>query len=560
MSHSKKQLKKQADSSTRTERAVRRSRKPLPSSQPEEDDNSHCDESDASSTQGLTGMKTKMYQGESVEPPRRSSLRRSQAHEDEARTSAIDTASLQKPSEVQHAAVLPASETHPTNDDLSCSMNDGNTPGFDKVALGQSRLGPDKCIGTPFSPIQNRPSFDAYANDIVGTTHTCAEDFIESDDHEALANIQEVMSPKVSQSVSLQETDLSPGFSISATTHPERLSYEAISEAVTPAGFADQESEGAISPSLHGVNSKKLSDIGGDETQRTPTRTPSRILLRRSSRLQHSASKKSPLVNEKAQQASVEQNCAPKPAETDGDVNNNDKECAASALFRKNGGRCLNTALNHCKTVLQTSYRNSSISTEGLVQLNSSRLEIITQFLNNVVESNGKHGRQSNLPALLKVCGVPGAGKTWGVKKCCQDVKKYAKSIGEEPPIICHINAAHIQTCNKKSIKEIIVSHIVDAMQKAKSNFKGKKVSEKTFERVEMFEIKDPVLVVVIDEIDLLVSNSVSPSTMLGSEEVLKEFFDWAESPDLRFSLIGICNSVGNGKSRRLQELGMVRA
>ena len=74
-----------------------------------------------------------------------------------------------------------------------------------------------------------------------------------------------------------------------------------------------------------------------------------------------------------------------------------------------------------------------------------------------------------------------------------------------------------------------------------------------------MFKVKKPVVVVVIDEIDLLVSNHQSSLTLRPGEEVLRELFQWAGNEELTFGLIGICNSVGNIKSRRLQDLGTVR-
>lgn len=65
-------------------------------------------------------------------------------------------------------------------------------------------------------------------------------------------------------------------------------------------------------------------------------------------------------------------------------------------------------------------------------------------------------------------------------------------------------------------------------------------------------------LLVIVDEIDLLISENSNGTEAVGKEKIVKLFLSWANDPELRFGLIGISNSLGNRKRERLHQLGSV--
>ncbi len=72
--------------------------------------------------------------------------------------------------------------------------------------------------------------------------------------------------------------------------------------------------------------------------------------------------------------------------------------------------------------------------------------------------------------------------------------------------------------------------------------------------------IKKEMILVVVDEIDLLVSksNQAVEGRLSGTEGVLQTLLDYAGDEAMPFAVIGISNSSANDKYHRLNEIGKV--
>jgi hypothetical protein len=192
----------------------------------------------------------------------------------------------------------------------------------------------------------------------------------------------------------------------------------------------------------------------------------------------------------------------------------------------------------------------------------SVNLKRVENFLTAVIESDGEHGHISSSPdvssdcisppAALYVCGVPGIGKSLGIKWCCRKAVATAAERSENHLLearFIHINAAHLQGL-PEFYREIatglgLKSFKKESIQK-KLSHEGKK-------------LKRTLLIVAMDEIDLLISDSPNDvEKVTGTEKVAQVMLSWAADPKVRFALIGISNSSGNAKYARLQQLGKV--
>jgi hypothetical protein len=193
----------------------------------------------------------------------------------------------------------------------------------------------------------------------------------------------------------------------------------------------------------------------------------------------------------------------------------------------------------------------------------SVNLKRVENFLTAVIDSEGEHGHVSSSPiaisdcisppAALYVCGVPGTGKSLGIKWCCRKAvakaAEHSDNYGLEAKFI-HIKAAHLQGL-PEFYKEIasglgLKSFKKDTIQKMLSH-QGSKA-------------KRILLIVALDEIDLFISDSPNDvGKVTGrTEKVAQVMLSWAADPKVRFALIGISNSIGNAKYARLQQLGKV--
>jgi hypothetical protein len=232
---------------------------------------------------------------------------------------------------------------------------------------------------------------------------------------------------------------------------------------------------------------------------------------------------------------------------------------AASLLFAKKKCSTVAEALQCCIQVLQTSYKASTIVGGGEDEHVhfSSRLDQITLFLENVIKTQGGSADSSGAPAALHVCGVPGTGKTMGVKYCCDETLKWAGHWAKDTvdpderstfqlPVVCHMNVAHLQGGSKKDVLDTILHEIREAVKRHKGKSKVAVIGRESLKRKSR---SIPPVILVLDEVDLL----------LGAPEgALKTLLEWAADEDIQFGFIGISNSVENSKGRRLAELGSV--
>lgn len=185
----------------------------------------------------------------------------------------------------------------------------------------------------------------------------------------------------------------------------------------------------------------------------------------------------------------------------------------------------------------------------------ASNLKTILKFLSASIESKGGHGGKEGEPAALYVCGVPGIGKTSGVRWCCTKAIEETMSNNEyEGPIptVVHINAGHLSSASKP--EEILLEEFARALVMNKPENQKKNNILK--------HIRKNMILVVVDEIDLLVSeSSQTPEGRLpGTEGVIQTLFGFARDETMPIALIGISNSSANNKYFRLNEIGKVRS
>jgi hypothetical protein len=184
------------------------------------------------------------------------------------------------------------------------------------------------------------------------------------------------------------------------------------------------------------------------------------------------------------------------------------------------------------------------------------KLQKISDFMMGVVQSKGEHGSKLGKPAALHVCGGPGAGKTMGVTNCKRQMIAWAKDnleAWQEMPVFCHFHGSSFQQhCTSKSAA-------MKALRAGISNEIGKAFNEdRMLKRRSKSDEKKTALILIIDEIDFLVSERLVDDRLVSSEDFLQTVLKWANDDQMAFALIGISNSVANARGRRLQELGQV--
>ena len=169
------------------------------------------------------------------------------------------------------------------------------------------------------------------------------------------------------------------------------------------------------------------------------------------------------------------------------------------------------------------------------------------------MNSNGQHGGEVGEPTALYVCGAPGLGKTSGVSWCCQQAVASWESSALEPapePKIFHINAGFL--VSKKHPLQSVLNELgkclgtrCDKLQTSSfvRNMKSKK------ERP-----NDTLVILVVDEIDSLVSGAKSPD----SDVLLRTLLEWANAPDMQMALIRISNCMNDENVSRIHEVGSV--
>jgi Cdc6-like AAA superfamily ATPase len=183
------------------------------------------------------------------------------------------------------------------------------------------------------------------------------------------------------------------------------------------------------------------------------------------------------------------------------------------------------------------------------------KLQKISDFMMGVVQSKGEHGSKLGKPAALHVCGGPGAGKTMGVTDCKRQMIAWAKDnleAWQEMPVFCHIHGSSFQHhCTSKSAA-------MKALRAGISNEIGKAFDEDRMLKRSKSDEKKTAVILIIDEIDFLVSEWLVGDRLVSSEDFLQTVLKWANDDQMAFALIGISNSVANARGRRLHELGQV--
>jgi Cdc6-like AAA superfamily ATPase len=185
----------------------------------------------------------------------------------------------------------------------------------------------------------------------------------------------------------------------------------------------------------------------------------------------------------------------------------------------------------------------------------ASNLKTIQRFLSASIESRGVQGGDEGEPAALYVCGVPGVGKTSGVKWCCtKAIEEAARNTDYDGPIpkVVHINAGHLSSASAP--QGILLQALARAVGMSNP---GSQKKHNILKR-----IKKEMLLVVVDEIDLLVSKSNQDveGKLTGTEEVIQTLLGFAEEISMPIALIGISNSSANDKYHRLNNIGKVRS
>lgn len=173
--------------------------------------------------------------------------------------------------------------------------------------------------------------------------------------------------------------------------------------------------------------------------------------------------------------------------------------------------------------------------------------------------SNGG-SNMTNEPAAMYVCGVPGTGKTSGIQFCCNKVvNNFTEGSwsGEKiEPVVVEINAARLTSCGPENAKRQLIQTIWSCCKK-KGNGDEKTLMKSMQTR--RSNGKKLFVILVLDEIDQLVSNKSTGNTANGGEKLLRELSFWSKNSDYRFALIGIGNSINNSKQRRVKQFVKVR-
>jgi hypothetical protein len=101
-------------------------------------------------------------------------------------------------------------------------------------------------------------------------------------------------------------------------------------------------------------------------------------------------------------------------------------------------------------------------------------------------------------------------------------------------------------------------SAAMKALRAGISNEIGKAFNEDRMLERSKSEEKKMAVILIIDEIDFIVSERLVDDRLVSSEDFLQTVLKWANDDQMAFALIGISNSVANARGRRLHQLGQV--
>lgn len=188
-------------------------------------------------------------------------------------------------------------------------------------------------------------------------------------------------------------------------------------------------------------------------------------------------------------------------------------------------------------SILETACKHLHPSSDKHTTVVSADVQEVKSFLENCVE---------NLVCTeaLYLCGQPGTGKTTAVGRCLKTIQAdFPRSLN-----VAFVNAAHIQTA---TLQESIFGPIVEALQ-----YTGKRDSSFIQRCLASVGVKsknaEKITVLVIDEIDNLISSARNKQALTMLEKLLK----WSVDPTMRFCLIGIANKI-QGLEKAMPNLGV---
>jgi ATPase family associated with various cellular activities (AAA) len=197
-------------------------------------------------------------------------------------------------------------------------------------------------------------------------------------------------------------------------------------------------------------------------------------------------------------------------------------------------------ALQESLYVMQASYKPKSalqFDVEGDSKYNTQVNEIL-KFLGNALDNvNGKY--QDNSNNTLYVCGSPGVGKTTAVNWCCDRLQGPSTQI-------CRINSASYRDMR------FFLADIFENLGIRMKNPSIKGLGE-------IMKKRCMSVVLVIDEIDSLISTKGISSLNSQSEKLLQELCATVKETSSKIVLIGISNAVESNEAKKLKALGLVR-
>jgi hypothetical protein len=204
-----------------------------------------------------------------------------------------------------------------------------------------------------------------------------------------------------------------------------------------------------------------------------------------------------------------------------------------------------------CLRVLQTSSRYKKLA--NLDERKSSQFKDqvgqIEKFLRAAISSKQTSGHSKFETPILYVCGSPGVGKTTAVDWCCDQAVKSVKN--GEIADCANLRICHVNSVSPGDAATSILNKIADCLDITKKNITMKSLAA-------YLKKTDEMVVLVIDEVDEMVSSRGNSSLNSESEKTLRELCEWASVPSCKVALIGISNAVEGLAATRLKMIGMM--
>jgi Cdc6-like AAA superfamily ATPase len=170
-------------------------------------------------------------------------------------------------------------------------------------------------------------------------------------------------------------------------------------------------------------------------------------------------------------------------------------------------------------------------------------------FMSNIYAGAG---REMVCESALYICGVPGVGKTSGVRLCSEkavEATRRDSSLEGCEPIICHVNAGHLGS--SKNAEKLLFEKIATAM--------GLKTASKVGLLRALKGKGRSMVFLILDEIDVLVSaKQARDERQVNSEKLLQALLEWSRDSTMRFAVVGISNAICNVMYDRLHRVGSV--